>query len=42
MRIGEFMKVVYFKMWGKMSLYRGEKWQHVGINIDHCVMNNGR
>ena len=38
MRMREFMKVVYFKMWGKMSVYRGEKWQNVGINIDHWIV----
>ena len=25
-------------MWGKMSLYRGEKWQNVRINIDHWIV----
>ena len=38
MMIGEFMEVVYFKMWGKMSLYREEKWQDVRINIHPSIV----
>jgi len=29
---------VCFKNGGKMSLYRGEKWQNVGLNIDHWIV----
>ena len=27
-----------FKNVGEMSLYRGEKWQNVRINIDHWIV----
>ena len=32
------MEVVYENVGKLMSLYREEKWQNVGINIDHWIV----